>query len=115
MVGSEESEYSGGWDYDNWVDDLYNNVSTENLLHEICQTFVDSYGGVNKTSFDDNQCLAKEKRCESVEKPFIEEDGTCVEKCSSQKSRGFQCVDSCPKNAHYFYQYKNFIFYKQSL
>ena len=44
MVASEESEAGDGWDYDNWVDDLYRKVSTESLLTTICTTFLNDVG-----------------------------------------------------------------------
>lgn len=54
MVASQESEPGEGWDYDNWLDNLYTNTSIEapELLQEIADTFVakcaasyNSYGG----------------------------------------------------------------------
>ena len=54
MVASQESEPGEGWDYDNWIDDLYANTKIEapELLEEISDTFVskcaasyNSYGG----------------------------------------------------------------------
>ncbi|MCR5505678.1 MAG: Ig-like domain-containing protein [Bacilli bacterium] len=47
MVAAEESEAGYGWDYDNWVDDLYAGDDTETILTEICKTFIDDNGGVN--------------------------------------------------------------------
>ena len=54
MVASQESEPGEGWDYDNWIDDIYNNtkIGAPELLTEITDTFVakcaasyNSYGG----------------------------------------------------------------------
>ena len=54
MVASQESEPGEGWDYDNWIDDIYSNskIETPKLLKEISDTFVakcadcyNSYGG----------------------------------------------------------------------
>lgn len=41
MVAAEESEPDGGWDYDNWIDDIYKNpdIETPKLLTEICNTY----------------------------------------------------------------------------
>lgn len=41
MVSSEETEPGGGWDYDNWLDNLCANVniSTVELLLEVCTTY----------------------------------------------------------------------------
>ncbi|MCH5180152.1 MAG: Ig-like domain-containing protein [Erysipelotrichales bacterium] len=54
MVASQESEPGEGWDYDNWIDNIYSNTKIEapELLIEISDTFVtkcaasyNSYGG----------------------------------------------------------------------
>lgn len=47
MVASQESESGEGWDYDNWLDNLYANVNidTNDLMKEICDTFVKDNGG----------------------------------------------------------------------
>ena len=44
MVGSEEVEDGYGWDYDNWVDDLYAYKSTEDILKATCDSFITSVG-----------------------------------------------------------------------
>ena len=49
MVASQESESGYGWDYDNWVDDLYAGKDTETMLAEICDTFIKDNGGVDGT------------------------------------------------------------------
>ena len=42
FVGSQETEAGDGWDYDNWLDNLYANplIESEELLTEICRSFV---------------------------------------------------------------------------
>ena len=42
FVASQETEAGDGWDYDNWVDNLFadSKISTETLLTEICRSFV---------------------------------------------------------------------------
>ncbi len=54
MVSSQESEPGEGWDYDNWLKEVFNNpkIETSTLLNEIVDTFVskcatsyNSYGG----------------------------------------------------------------------
>ena len=47
QISSEESEAGYGWDYDNWVDNLYNKQSTTAILKEICDTFIKDNGGVS--------------------------------------------------------------------
>jgi len=39
QVASQEAEYGYGWDYDQWVDNLFAKQSTENILKEIVDTF----------------------------------------------------------------------------
>ena len=52
MVASQESEAGYGWDYDNWVDELYRKESTETILKSICDTFIADNGGVNSRNGD---------------------------------------------------------------
>ena len=52
MVASEESEAGYGWDYDNWVDDLYAKKTTPTILKAICDSFISDNGGVNSSSSD---------------------------------------------------------------
>ena len=52
MVASEESEAGYGWDYDNWVDDLYAKKTTPVILKAICDTFITDNGGVSSSSGD---------------------------------------------------------------
>ena len=40
MVASQESEAGEGWDYDTWVDNLYNNDSTTDILTAIVDGFI---------------------------------------------------------------------------
>lgn len=40
MVASEELESGYGWDYDNWLDNLYAYNDTESVLTEICTSFI---------------------------------------------------------------------------
>ena len=47
QVSSEESESGYGWDYDNWVDDLYAKKQTESVLKAIVDSFISSMGGAN--------------------------------------------------------------------
>lgn len=44
MVSSQESESGYGWDYDNWVDDLYAKKSTETILKAIVDSFIAEQG-----------------------------------------------------------------------
>ena len=49
QVSSEESEAGNGWDYDNWVDNLYSKQSTTAILQEICTTFIKDNGGTSSS------------------------------------------------------------------
>ena len=40
MIASEESESGSGWDYDQWVDNLYRGDTTEEVLTQIVDTFI---------------------------------------------------------------------------
>ncbi len=61
MVAAQESESGTGWDYDNWLDDLYAKKSTKTVLKAICDSFIednntDDYGNYS-TQYND-QTLA---------------------------------------------------------
>ena len=44
MIASEEAESGYGWDYDNWVDDLYADKDTPTILKATCDSFLASCG-----------------------------------------------------------------------
>ena len=52
MIASEESEAGYGWDYDNWVDDLYAKKSTTVILKAIVDSFITDNGGASSSSGD---------------------------------------------------------------
>ncbi len=52
MVASEESEAGYGWDYDNWVDDLYAKKTTTTILKAIVDSFISDNGGASSSSGD---------------------------------------------------------------
>ncbi len=53
MVASEESESGYGWDYDNWVDDLYSSTNTtKDVLKAIVDSFIKDNGGTS-SSYND--------------------------------------------------------------
>ena len=43
MITSQETEGGIGWAYDKWIDDLYANRSTLDILKEIANSFIDTY------------------------------------------------------------------------
>ena len=61
MVASQESEEGNGWDYDVWLNTLYNNpknVTTKTLLKSVADSFISDNGGVNKSGGDQTlSCL----------------------------------------------------------
>jgi len=57
MVASEESEAGTGWAYNTWIDDVYNNKSTLEILKANVDGFIDS-AGASKTDPWENQCLS---------------------------------------------------------
>ncbi len=50
MIASEESEAGYGWDYDNWVDELYAQKTTPEILTSIVDTFIEDNGGADAQS-----------------------------------------------------------------
>ena len=52
MIASEESEAGEGWDYDNWVDDLYAKKSTETILTAVVDSFIKDNGGTSSSNND---------------------------------------------------------------
>ena len=52
MIGSEEAESGYGWDYDNWVDDLYAYKDTPTVLKAVCDSFIASTGGTSSRNND---------------------------------------------------------------
>lgn len=52
MIASEESEAGYGWDYDNWVDDLYAKKTTPTILKAIVDSFISDNGGASSSSGD---------------------------------------------------------------
>ena len=43
-VASQESESGYGWDYDSWIDDMYDGKSTEVILKAIVDSFIEEQG-----------------------------------------------------------------------
>ena len=56
MIASQEYEEGYGWDYDTWLDDLYNGASTTDILKAIADGFIADNGGVNNTQ--NNQTMS---------------------------------------------------------
>ncbi|MBR0294651.1 MAG: hypothetical protein IJQ67_01940 [Bacilli bacterium] len=58
MIASQESEAGTGWDYANWVDDLYKYADTEVILDEICRSFIQGYDDYYGGRYDNDQTLS---------------------------------------------------------
>ncbi len=61
MVSSQEAEAGYGWDYDNWIDELYAKKPTIEILTKVCDSFisdnnVDEYG--NYSTLYNDQTLS---------------------------------------------------------
>ena len=52
MVASQELEDGEGWDYDTWIDDLYQGKDTETVLKAIVDGFITANGGTSSRSND---------------------------------------------------------------
>ena len=52
MIGSEEAEDGYGWDYDNWLDDVYLDRDIHTIMRATCNSFVSSCGESS------DQCLS---------------------------------------------------------
>lgn len=60
MVASQESEAGEGWDYDSWLPKLYNNpsISPEELLPNICTSFIQDYENTYGGYYKNDQTLS---------------------------------------------------------
>ncbi len=58
QVASQELENGYGWDYDEWLPNLYNNATTPTILTSIVDSFITSMGGASKTGSDYDQTLS---------------------------------------------------------
>ena len=58
QVASQELENGYGWDYDQWLPNLYNNATTPTILTSIVDSFITSMGGASKTGSDYDQTLS---------------------------------------------------------
>lgn len=60
MVASQESEAGEGWDYDSWLPKLYNNpkISPEDLLPDICTSFIQDYEETYGKYYKNDQTLS---------------------------------------------------------
>lgn len=100
MVAAQESESGYGWDYDNWVDDLYAYKDTKTVLKAICDTFVTDnysisspYNDATLSVLDLSKAAQYREAWENMAVALNDLIGTNSSKWSSFKST----VNSCDK------------------
>ena len=93
MVGSEETEAGEGWDYDNWLDDLYAGDDTETVLAEICDTFLSDNGW----SSDQTLAVLDLNKMDNYFNKFEAMSAAIKDKVNSNKSTFKQVINSCKK------------------
>ncbi len=100
MVGSEEAEDGYGWDYDNWLDDLYAGKDTEAILKANCDSFVVSCGVTS------DQCLSYlklNKMADFHEK--IEAMSAAIKNTVKSNYNAFKNIINSAKRYTSFYSY----------
>ena len=100
MVGSEETEAGDGWDYDNWLDDLYAYKDTEAVLAAICDTFIaDNDTGSSWWGGGNDQTLAvlDLNKMENYFNKFEAMSAAIKNTVSSNKSTFNSVINSCKK------------------
>ena len=98
MIGSEETEAGYGWDYDNWLDDLFAYADTEDLLAEICDTFLADNG------WDSDQTLAvlDLNKMDNYFNKFEAMSAAIKDKVNSNKSTFKNVINSCKKYEDFY-------------
>ncbi len=98
MIGSEETEAGYGWDYDNWLDDLFAYADTEDLLAEICDTFLADNG------WDSDQTLAvlDLNKMENYFNKFEAMSAAIKDKVNSNKTTFKNVINSCKKYEDFY-------------
>lgn len=93
MVGSEETEAGDGWDYDNWLDNLYAGDDTETVLAEICDTFLADNGW----SSDQTLAVLDLNKMGNYFNKFEAMSAAIKDKVNSNKSTFKNVINSCKK------------------
>ena len=93
MVGSEETEAGDGWDYDNWLDNLFAGDDTETVLAEICDTFLSDNGW----SSDQTLSALDLNKMDNYFNKFEAMSAAIKDKVNSNKSTFKQVINSCKK------------------
>ena len=98
MVGSEETEAGEGWDYDNWLDDLYAGDDTETVLAEICDTFLSDNGW----SSDQTLSVLDLNKMDNYFNKFEAMSAAIKDKVNSNKNTFKQVINSCKKYEDFY-------------
>lgn len=98
MVGSEETEAGDGWDYDQWLDDLYAGDDTETVLAEICDTFLSDNGW----SSDQTLAVLDLNKMDNYFNKFEAMSAAIKDKVNSNKSTFKQVINSCKKYEDFY-------------
>ena len=99
MVGSQESEAGEGWDYDRWLDNLYRGESTEQILTEICDTFVEFYDNhYGKSSNDQTLSFLDLSKMSEYKTAWDNLSTKISSTIGSSKKKGFQNMMKTIKN-----------------
>lgn len=69
-IASEESESGYGWDYDTWVDDLYSNKTTTDILKAIVDGFIKDNGGTSSYKNDQTLSILDNSKFEAYKDAF---------------------------------------------
>lgn len=98
MVGSEETESGYGWDYDNWFDDLFAGAETEDILAEICDTFL----AENGWNSDQTLAVLDLNKMDNYFNKFETMSAAIKDKVNSNKSTFKNVINSCKKYEDFY-------------
>ena len=104
MIASEESEAGEGWDYDNWIDDLYAKKSTTSILKAIVDSFISDNGGTSSSSNDQTLSYLNLSYAEEYRTAWEDMAGQLKNKVNSDNKDDFNdLVESAKHYADYYY------------
>lgn len=89
MVASQEAESGYGWDYDNWLDNLYAYQDTELVLKEIVDTFINDNGGPNSSRNDQQLSYLDLSKMEAYHSAWEEMSSALFSKLNSRNQNAF--------------------------
>lgn len=114
MIASQESEVGEGWDYANWLDDLYAKKDTESVLKEICDTYITYCNNIG-----DTYCTLSYLNLNNIENYYNSFESLAIQLSSkinnSNKSSFIRLLNNCKKygddDSNYYgsYDVKDFL------